>query len=93
MILNRTKLAYLASVVSLIFPPKTLFWNKTKFPTSDLVNLTELVVKELIKSISKQNNQYPFFYPIYHCLMQRFQGLITEELDNFTKILISIVFY
>ena len=69
MILNRAKLAYLASVVSLIFPPKTLFWNKTKFQTSDLVNLTELVVKELIKSISKQNNQYPFFYPIYHCLM------------------------
>ena len=67
MILNRAKLAYIASVVSLIFITKTLFWNKAKFPTSDLLNLTELVVNELIKSISKQNNQYPFFYPIYHC--------------------------
>ena len=61
MILNRVKLGlevtfmkYLASVVSLIFLPKTLIWNKITFPTSNLLNLAELVVNELMKSISKK---------------------------------------
>ena len=72
---------YLASVVSLIFPLKTLIWKKITFPASDLMNFTELVKNELMKSISQKNYQYSFFYP----------KLITEELDKFTKILISIV--
>ena len=99
MTLNRVKLGravtfmtYLASVVSLIFLPKTLIWNKITFPASNLLNFAELVENEPLKSIYKKIYQYFYFYSIYHCLMQRFQELITNELDNFTKTLISIVF-
>ena len=99
MTLNRIKLRravtfmkYLASVVSLIFLAKTLIWNKITFPASNLLNLAELVVNEPMKSIYKKIYQCSFFYPSYHCLMYRFQELITKELDNFTKIRISIVF-
>ena len=35
---------YLASVVSLIFLPKTLIWNKITFQLSNLLNFPELVV-------------------------------------------------
>ena len=76
MTLNRVKLGrgitfvkYLASVVSLIFLPKTLIWNKIPFRLSNLLNLAELVVNDLTKSIYKKNYQYSFFYPIYHCLL------------------------
>ena len=76
MTLNRVKLGrtvtfmkYLASVVSLIFLPKTVIWNKTMFRLSSLLNLTELVVNELTKSVSKKIYQCSFFYPIYHCLL------------------------
>ena len=34
--------------------------------------------------------QYSFFYPIYDCLDFKF---VTKELDNFKKVLISVVFY
>ena len=60
MTLNRAKLGrtgtimkYLASVFSLKFLPKTLIWSKVTFPASNSSNLAELVVKELMKSISK----------------------------------------
>ena len=76
MTVNRVKLGcavtfmkYLASVVSLIFLPKTLNWNKITFPASNLLNLAELVVNEPTKSIYKKNYQYSFYYLIYHCLM------------------------
>ena len=66
MTLNRVKLGravtfmkYLASVVSLIFLPKTLIWNKTTFPASNSLNLAELVVSELTRSISKKT--FPTF--------------------------------
>ena len=98
--LNRVKLGcavtftkYFTSVVSIVILPKSLIWNKTMFPTSNLLNLAELVVNELVKSISKNACQYSFFYLIYHCLMYRLQELIIKELDNFNKNLISIVFY
>ena len=76
MIVNRLKLwraitfmKYLASVVSLIFPAKTLIWNKINFPTLNLMNLAELVENEPMKSIYQKTYQNPFFYFIYHCLM------------------------
>ena len=47
-----TFMKYLASVVSLIFLPKTLLWNKITFRLSNLLNLAELLVNELTKSIS-----------------------------------------
>ena len=48
---------YLASVVSLIFLPKTLIWNKITFPASKSLSFAELVENELMKSISKSNMQ------------------------------------
>ena len=68
MTLNRVKLEravtfmkYLASVVSLIFLPKILDWNKITFMASNLLNFTKLVENELMKNISKKNYQYHFF--------------------------------
>ena len=52
---------YLISVDSLIFLPKTLIWNKITFLALNSLNLAELVVNELIKSISKKIYQYSFF--------------------------------
>ena len=76
MTLNRIKLGravtftkYLASIISLIFLAKTLFWNIATFPASNSLNLAELVVNEPMKSIDKKIYQYSFFCLIYHCLM------------------------
>ena len=62
MTLNRVELGhavifmkYLASVVSLIFLPKTLIWNKITFQLSNSLNFEELVVNGLMKSICKKN--------------------------------------
>ena len=84
--LNLTKLGhavtyikYLASLVSLTFLVKTLIWNKITFFASNSLNLADLMGNESMNSIYKKN------LPI-------FQDLITKELDNFTKILISMVF-
>ena len=52
---------YLNSVVSLIFLPKTLIWNKILFSASNSPNFTELVENKPMKSISKANYQYIFF--------------------------------
>ena len=53
MVLNRVKLGrvvtfmkHLASVVSLIFLPKTLIWNKITYPASNLLNFEGLVGNE-----------------------------------------------
>ena len=64
-----TFMKYLASVVSLIFLPKTLILNKITIWLSRLLNLAELVVNELTKSISKKIYQHSCFYLIYHCLL------------------------
>ena len=76
MALNRVKLGaavtfmrYLASVVSLIFLPKTLIWNKIAFLASNLLNFAELVENEFLKGIFKKNYQHSFFYPIYRGLL------------------------
>ena len=49
-----TFMKYLDSVVFLIFLPKTLIWKKITFLTSNSLNLAELVVNELMKSISNK---------------------------------------
>ena len=68
MTLNRVKLGCavtfmkdVASAVSLKFLPKALIWNKITFPTSNLLNLAELVKNELMKSISKKKKKLPIF--------------------------------
>ena len=61
MTLNRLKLGgavtfmkYIAGVVSLIFLPKTLVWNKITFSA----NFAEIKENDLMKSISKKLHQY-----------------------------------
>ena len=68
MILNRVKqgravtfMKNVASIVSLIFLPKTLNCNKITFPASNSLNLAELVVNEPMKSIYKKNLLTFFF--------------------------------
>ena len=70
MTLNRVKLGravtfkkYLASVVSLIFLPETSIWNKTTFPAANSLNLTELNVNDLMRSITKKISNIPFSIP------------------------------
>ena len=68
MTLNRVKLGhavtfmkYLASVVSLIFLPKTLTWNEITFPASNSPNFADLLENELIKSFFiKKITNVPF---------------------------------
>ena len=67
-----TFMKYLASIVSLIFLPKILTWNKITFPASNSLNFVELVENELMKSICKKNYQYSFFYPIYAAYYKNF---------------------
>ena len=55
-----TFMKYFASVVSLIFTPKTLIWNKTRFLVSNSLNFTEFVQNELAKSVSKNFTISPF---------------------------------
>ena len=50
----------LAGLVSLIFLPKALFWNKITFPALNALNLAEL----LIKSISQENTYARVFFLI-----------------------------
>ena len=82
MTLNRVKLGcvvtfmkYLASVVSLVFLPKTFIWNTTMFPLSNLLNLAELMVNELAMSISKKFNQYSIFHPLITDYCKNFRSL------------------
>ena len=62
---------YLASVVSLIFLPKTLIWNKITFSLSNSLNLVELLVNELTKNIFKK--------------ISNIQELITKKRHKFLK--------
>ena len=69
MSLNRVKLGravtvlnYLTGVVSLVFLPKTLIWNKIMLWLSNLLNPAELVVNELTKIISKKFFSIPFSF-------------------------------
>ena len=72
---NRVKLGrvvtfmkYLNSIVSLIFLPKSLIWNKITFPVSSSLDFAELVENEL-KEYLQRIYQYSFFCPIYRRLL------------------------
>ena len=73
-----TFVKYLASVVSLIFLPKALIWNKITFRLSNSLNLAELVVNELTNSISKKNTNISFSIQFITAYC-KFQELITKE--------------
>ena len=47
---------YFASVVSLIFLPKTLIWNKITFRTSNSLNFAELEENELMENEAYEAN-------------------------------------
>ena len=78
MTLNRGKLRHAVTfmkyptvVVSLIFLPETLIWNKFKFPASNSINFVELVENKLMKNISKKFYQYSSFsiqFIVAYCL-------------------------
>ena len=79
---NRVKLVravtfmkYLADVLSLIFLPKALIWNNITFRLSNLLNLAELVVNELTKSISKKITSIPFFIRFITVYYKDFRSL------------------
>ena len=72
MILNRVKVGlgvtfmkYLPSVVYLIFLPESLTWKKITFSELNSLILAELVVNELMKSISKKK-KLPIFLFLSH---------------------------
>ena len=46
------------------------------------MNLAGLVENEPMKCIYQKIYQNSIFCLIYHCLMQRFQELLTKELDS-----------
>ena len=82
MYLNRLKpgcvvtfIKYLASVVSLIFLPKTLIWNKITFPASNLLNFAELVENELTRSISRMFTNIPFSIQFIAAYCKDFKSL------------------
>ena len=82
MTLNRGKLGravtfmkYLAGIVSLIFQPKTLIWNKITFSPSNSLNFAELVEKELVKSIFKKITNIPFSIQFIGAYCKDFKGL------------------
>ena len=50
----------LAMVVSLIFQPETLIWNKITLAESNLLNFVELVENGLMKSVYKTFTNIPF---------------------------------
>ena len=56
-----TFMKYFASVVSLMFLPKILIWNKITFLTSKSLNFAELVEKEVMESIFKIFTNILFF--------------------------------
>ena len=77
MTLNRVKLGravtfmkYFASVVSLIFLPKNLIWNKPTFPALNLLKFADLVENELTESISKKITIFLFLSSLSHFIVK-----------------------
>ena len=81
-----TFMKYLASVVSLIFLPKTLIWNKITFRLSNLLNLAELVVNELTKRVSsKIFTNIPFSIRFITAYCKDFRSLKLKNEITFQK--------
>ena len=92
MTLNRVKggravtfIRYLTSMVSLIFLPKTLIWNRITLWPWNLLNLVELVKNELSNSISKTFFQSSFFFLIYHWGELKWKVLKASKSRNFSQ--------
>ena len=92
MTLNCTKLGlavtlmkYLSSVISLIFLPKTLIWNKITFRSSNSLNLAKLVANELLRSISKKFTNIPFSLRFIAAFCKDFRNLSLKNEITFKK--------
>ena len=72
MTLSHVKLGW---VVSLIYLPKTLIWNKIMLPASNSINFLELVENELMKSISKKISYIPFLTEFIAAYCKDFKSL------------------
>ena len=79
---NRVKLGrtvtfmkYLANVVSLIFPPKTLIWNKITFPTSNSLDLAKLLEMSLKRVSPKTSTNIPFSIQFMAAYCKDFKSL------------------
>ena len=90
MTLNRVKLGRavtfikcLASVVSLIFLPKTLIWNKITFPASNSLNFAKRVKNEFIEYLRKKLQIFLFLSNL-SLLIVKILRAYTKELDKFT---------
>ena len=79
MTLNHVKMKYLGGVIYLIFLPKTLFWNKTMFPSSNLLHFAELVKSELMKSISKKITNIPLSIQFNAAYCKDFKSLYRKN--------------
>ena len=84
---------YLASVVSVIFLPKTLIWNRIKLWLLNLLNLAELVVNELTKSIFKKIYNIPFSIRFITAYYKDFKSFKLKNEITFQKSSSVIVFY
>ena len=56
-----TFMKYVTSVVTLIFLKKNVIWNEITFSASNSLNHAELMVNELMNSISKRFTDVLFF--------------------------------
>ena len=56
-----TLMKYSADLVSLIFLQKNLIWNKIRFPTSNALNLAQLLVNELMRRTFQKTLPVFFF--------------------------------
>ena len=66
---------YLTRVVSSLFLPKTLIWYKITFRLLNSLNLAELVVNELKKSISKKTTNISFSIRFINAYCKDFKSL------------------
>ena len=66
---------YFAGIVSLIFLPKSLIWNKIAFPAPNLLNFAELMENELMRSIYKTFTDILFFIQFIAAYCKDFKSL------------------
>ena len=86
MTLNRVKpglavkfMKYLANVVSLIFLPKTLVWNKITFTASNSLNFGQLVENEFMKNILKKFINIPLSIQFIAAYCKKFKSLYLKN--------------
>ena len=71
---------------SYFYETKTLIWNKIMFGLSNLLNLAEMVEKDLVKSISKKRfSNITFSIRFITAYCKDFRSLSLKNKINFQK--------